>query len=101
MLLALVNRARDNWQAMLLQERVGEGWSIVARYEHHGSHPGLHIHSDCDRSGIETGPSSLDKLGRIPAATERHRRIPVWTEAGFWEAAKRFFRIQEQKGPLI
>ena len=36
------------------------GHSVVARFESHGSHPGLHGHSHCDRGGIEIGASGLD-----------------------------------------
>src|SRR5205823_7723514 len=39
------NPIRDNWKAMLMLETT-EGWSVVGRFEFHGSHPGLHAHSD-------------------------------------------------------
>jgi hypothetical protein len=78
-----------------------EGASVVSRYEHHGSHAGLHAHSDCHRSGQEIGPTSMDKLPRVPAAGARHRRAHAWTEDGFWEAARKFFRFRERKGSLL
>ncbi|MBC6442631.1 MAG: hypothetical protein GDA53_05805 [Rhodobacteraceae bacterium] len=69
--------------------------------DHHGTHPGLHAHAHCHRGGVETGPAGLDNLARIPAAGRHHRRNSAWTENGFWEAAKTFFRIQDQRGTLI
>lgn len=53
-LTALCNAQRDNWQAYLMVETPA-GASLVARFESHGSHPGLHAHSHCERSGIEVG----------------------------------------------
>lgn len=99
-LLAECNPRRDNWKAVLIIETDG-GHSVVARFEHHGSHPGIHVHADCTRGGIETGASGLDNLARIPAAGMRHRRASAWTDGTFWEAAKRFFHVKEEKGPLI
>ncbi|MCB9958232.1 MAG: hypothetical protein H6843_06395 [Rhodospirillaceae bacterium] len=77
--------------------------SVVGRFEHHGTHPGLHVHSHCQRSGIELGPSGLDDLVRIPKVGRGsyHRRQIAWTETAFWEAAKRFFRVKEPKGTLL
>lgn len=101
-LYAKCNPRRDNWQAVLILT-ADEGASVVARFEYHGSHPGLHAHAHCNRSGIDIGPRGLDDLVRTPPAGSNsyHRRKNAWTENGFWEAAKRFFRIEEQKGPLL
>jgi hypothetical protein len=99
-LTAFCNPSRDNWQAMLiLCEEAGA--SVIARYEFHGSHPGLHVHADCARSGLETGPTSIDNLPRRPVARAVHRRTGAWTENSFWEAARRFFRVRERKGSLL
>lgn len=96
---------KDNWKAMLIlladDQKLG---SAIARYEHHGSHPGLHGHSHCERGGVEFGPSSVDGLLRIPSTRRRasyHRRTMSWTPALFWESAKRFFRFNEPKGPFL
>jgi hypothetical protein len=97
---ALCNASRDNWQAMLILYGQG-GASTVGRYEYHGSHPGLHAHADCVRSGLELGAVSLDNLPRRPSARGFHRRMSAWTEATFWDAARRFFRVQERKGPPL
>ena len=94
------NPAQDNWKSWLALE-CSFGYSIIARFEHHGSHPGLHCHSHCGRSGIEIGASSMDNLSRTPKAQNDHRRINSWTESGFWEASKRFFRISDPKGTLL
>lgn len=101
-LLAKCNPRRDNWQAFLMLN-TDEGASVIGRFEHHGSHPGLHAHAHCERSGIEIGPRGLDDLVRIPTAGSKsyHRRTNAWTESGFWEAAKTFFRVSELKGPLL
>ena len=98
-LTALCNVRRDNWQAYLMVE-TDAGHSVVARFESHGSHPGLHGHSHCDRGGIEIGASGLDNLVRCPPANEVHRHTNAWTEATFWEAARRFFRVREKQARL-
>lgn len=98
-LVAECNPGRDNWKTMLLLE-AANGWSVVGRFEFHGSHPGIHFHSDCDRSGAEIGTKSIDNLNRIPNAKSFHRRSSAWTENSFWDAAKKFFRIQDRRGLL-
>jgi hypothetical protein len=99
-LLAECNPSRANWKAMLILV-TDTGASVVGRFEDHGSHPALHIHAHCERGGLEPGASSIDDLPRIPPAHQHHRRTTAWTEPGFWEAARRFFRIEEPKGPLL
>jgi hypothetical protein len=79
----------------------GNEVSVVCRFEHHGSHPGVHIHSDCARSGIETGTTGLGGLDRFPKNGSHHRRTTSWTETTFWEAAKRFYRVAVKNGPLF
>ena len=66
-LLAKCNPNRDNWQAFLILT-ADDGSSVVGRFEHHGSHPGLHVHAHCERSGVEMGPHGLDDLVRVPNA---------------------------------
>jgi hypothetical protein len=97
-LTALGNPGRDNWQAILILETT-LGPSVVARFEHHGSHPGLHGHAHCERGGVETGASGLDHLARVPKVDRPHRRENAWTEQAFWEAARRFFRVADDHGP--
>lgn len=94
-LTALCNPGRDNWQAFLMVETEA-GVSVVARFKHHGSHPGLHGHGHCERGGIEVGASGLDNLVRVPDAQKPHRRTNAWTEQTFWDAARRFFRVKDQ-----
>ena len=98
-LLAECNPRRNNWNAKLIRE-TEYGASVVARFESHASHPGLHVHAHCDRGGIETGATGLDNLIRIPPIGAMHRRSNAWTETTFWEAAKRFFRVREEQGVL-
>ena len=94
-LTALGNPGRDNWQAFLIVE-TDAGASVIARFEYHGSHPGLHGHAHCEKGGIEVGASGLDNLVRIPKAQQSHRRTNAWTEQTFWDAARRFFRVKDQ-----
>lgn len=67
-LLSKCNPIRDNWQSILIFLHADGASSAVARFEHHGHHPGLHAHADCGRSGLEAGASSLDDLVRAPKA---------------------------------
>ena len=99
-LLAHCNPLRDNWKATLIIA-LDEEVSVVGRFEHHGSHPGLHLHSHCERSGIERGISGLDNLQRLPQNGNYHRRDAAWTDGTFWEAAKRFFHVEQDNGPLF
>ena len=82
--------------------RGGKG-SLVVRLEHHGTHPGLHVHTSCQRSGIAVGPGGLDGLVRIPTVERPtyHRRKNAWTVNSFWHFALRFFRVEEEKGMLL
>lgn len=101
-LLARCNPNRGNWQSILILDGSG-GASVVARLEDHGSHPGLHAHTDCERSGLHTGPETLDGLLRIPPAGDHHRRKRAWTAEDFWESSRRFFRIEtaDAQGLLV
>jgi hypothetical protein len=99
-LLAECNPRRGNWKAALIVQTDG-GASVVGRFEFHGDHPGLHAHADCDRSGVETGPTSFGRLARFPGGGRFHRRNTFWTPVTFWDAARRFFRITEKQGSLI
>lgn len=97
-LLAECNPPRANWKAMLIVETAA-GPSVIGRFEDHGSHPGLHCHSDCDTSGLEVGTKSIDAR-RIPPANSFHRRSRQWTETSFWNAASAFFKVEHRKGTL-
>lgn len=84
---------RANRKATLMEVFDNGSASVIARFEDHGSHPGLHVHSHCIRSGLEMGGTSMDDLGRVPDVSSPHRRIARWTDDDFWAAALRFFRI--------
>lgn len=99
-LVAECNPSKGNWKALLLIETTG-GCSVVARFEDHASHPGVHAHAHCERSGLEIGPSGMGGLERAPKAGGRHRRTHAWTQTSFWEAAQAFFRVLEPPGTLI
>lgn len=101
-LLVRCHVAKANWKAWLLKLDDASSASVVARFEEHATHPGLHLHAHCDRGGIEPGPSGLHDLERLPTARRGsyHRRIHDWTRDTFWQAAKRFFRVQDRQGVL-
>ena len=94
------NPSRDKWQAVLSVNGL-LGWSVVSRFEHHGDHPGLHVHAHCARGGVEVGASGMDGLVRVPPVKQRHRRVNAWTETTFWEAARQHYRINQSQGPLF
>lgn len=95
-----INPSKDNWKAWLIKKS-SSGAGLVARLEHHGSHPGLHAHADCDAEEFQAGPSSIQAKGRYPKSTSGHRRKNSWTENGFWEASRKSFNISDRKGSLL
>lgn len=96
------NPAKDQWKAWLIWKTPSGNASLISRLEYHGTHPGLHVHAHCQRGGLEEGPSSIDGLARVPPATGLHRRKnTTWREQTFWEQARRHFRIEHPKGPLL
>lgn len=94
---AQVAPRKGNWKAVLIEE-LAAGSSVIARYEFHASHPGIHVHSDCDRCGVEVGASSMDRLTRFPKASSNHRRQQSFDESSFWRSALSFFNVMETKG---
>jgi len=98
--LTQINEASDNWKAWLIL-KVGGSASIVSRFEYHGSHPGIHVHSHCDLAGREVGPQLINNLVRVPEASSRHRRQQTFRASSFWETARQHFRIEFPKGDLL
>lgn len=99
-LLCQVNESKDNWQAWLVRKTNGDG-SLVSRYEYHGNHPGIHVHADCRRGGIEIGPSGIDRLLRIPRADSRmSRQTPTRLDL-FWKNACVHYHMDYEKGELL
>lgn len=99
-LVALANISRGDLKAILIT-KTGSGHSVVSRYEFHTSHPGLHAHAHCGRSGIEDGATGMDGLARIPRLGARHNRVAALSLSTFWVEARRFFRIHDDLGPLF
>ncbi len=101
-LLVRGNPGLGNWQSILMQKFDKEA-SVIARYEHHSSHPGIHGHVHCERGGIERGTSGLGNLVRIPKSDGKsyHRRTQTLTENAFWDSAKKFFRVRDKRGVLL
>jgi hypothetical protein len=93
--------AKDNWQSWLMTSSLDGGASIVARFENHGSHPGVHVHSRCETSGILEGGASIDNLNRFPDASSVHRRDVTFTKETFWDQSLKFFRVRGVTGTLI
>ena len=103
-LFARANPKKDNWQSILILEIEPGIYTTVSRFEYHGAHPGLHVHSDCKKQPKSIkGPESLSELERIPSSGRFsfHRRIRDWSPNKFWEESKRFFRVDEIKGGLL
>jgi len=98
---ALCRSGRGTQQALLLKEVRNQEWSLVARFEQHSSHPGLHLHSHCERSGVEVGGVGFDGLVRIPPVGSPHRRTVNLTDEMFWNKALKFFGVEAKKGPLL
>lgn len=95
------NVVKGDWQAVLCRKVPDSEASVISRFEYHEDHPGIHAHSHCDRSGVETGAAGLNGLARAPGGNTFHRRKITWTENSFLEESKRFFRIREKKGELL
>ena len=69
--------------------------SVVARYENHATHPGIHVHSNCKDNDLEVGSSKLSHLcERFPGSEKKHRRTKPPKNDEFWEWANKFFRIK-------
>jgi hypothetical protein len=98
--LVQVHLQKDDWKAWLIKKYDTGPGSIVSRLEHHGDHPGLHVHSHCGKAGVEPGPSVMDQLARIPVAGDPHRRIGKWEKSEFFEFALAFYRIGTRSGSL-
>lgn len=99
-LLCQVNEGKDNWLAWLVR-KTEQGGSLVSRYEFHGNHPGLHVHADCTRGGIEFGPTSIKVALRIPRAYYRSTRPAPARPDLFWKNACAHFRCDYAKGVLL
>jgi hypothetical protein len=98
-LVTMCHPSRGNWKSMLI-EVSDQASRVIGRFEYHSTHPGLHGHANCN-SSLAFGSVGLDDLTRYPSNSSFHRRKSAWTENGFWEASKRFFRVEESKGSLI
>lgn len=98
--LTQINEPRDEWKAWLVV-LLNPGASIVSRYEYHGSHAGIHVHSHCELAGEEPGPQLINNLVRIPDASSYHRRQLTLRPGSFWETARKHFRIEFPTGDLL
>lgn len=94
-----VNLRRGDFKSVLIEDTVN-GPSVIARYEYHSSHPGVHAHAHCERSGIEIGASGMDRLVRAPRLKSHHRRSGSLSLSTFWLAASRFYGLKSDPGPL-
>lgn len=94
---AICRSGRGTQQSLLLRSVNSSEWSVVGRFECHASHPGLHFHSHCERSGDESGSASFDNLPRLPRVGAVHRRKISMTDEMFWLKALDFFRVILQR----
>ncbi len=92
--LCQVNELKDDWKAWL-SIKTPNGWSLIERYEYHGSHPGVHVHADCERAGIEVSQTGLNGLLKIPSAKTNKAQIISLRPNLFWEKARTHFRISD------
>jgi hypothetical protein len=99
-LLCQVNLSKQNWKAWLVH-RTEEGGALVSRMETHGNHPGIHVHADCLRGGLEIGPSGINVELRIPALRSRPSRELPGRLDQFWKQALRHYRMDYEKGDLL
>ena len=90
--------SKDDWKAWLIE--VNDASSVVCRLEHHGSHPGRHVHADCSKERPD-GPLSIGSGIRIPAAKSHHRENIGHDPEAFWRYSKKFFRIVDRQGVLF
>lgn len=95
-----VNLRKGDFKSVLIEDTVN-GPSVVARYEYHASHPGIHVHAHCERSGMEIGATGMDKLARAPSLKKHHRRVGALSPSTFWAAASRFYGMEYETGPLF
>lgn len=99
-LYAECNPMRSCWKSFLIITKTDGASSAVARLECHGSHPGLHVHSNCISKSLPDGGKSLDMEVRLPVAKDHHRRRLEWTRETFWATAKRAFKVVESQPEL-
>ena len=97
---AEANIRRGDYKSILIED-TPSGFSVIARFEYHSSHPGLHVHAHCERGGIEIGATGMGNLIRIPPVNKKHRRIAAFTLSTFWQEARRFYNIVDDNGPLF
>ena len=98
-LLIAFDAGYEEYRGWLARER-GADMVLLARLEHHGSHPGWHCHANCDDPSMQT-PGVVKGFGdrRIPKARHRHRRTRFEvTEANALSTAFEFFGIDGQVG---
>ena len=81
---------------LMLASKKGTGHaSVVARYEKHHGHGGIHAHFDCNTSGLVAGGEGMDNLKVLPKNKNgHHRRTLPLTDDAFWEQAMAFFRFK-------
>lgn len=56
-----------------LAENLGSDMTVIARLEYHATHPGWHMHSNCDTSKNVPGRTG-GLIQRIPQVSSPHRR---------------------------
>lgn len=87
------NPFKDQWKAYLMKEDIP-----LVRYEYHGSHPGIHIHSSCN----DVEKTHMNQWIRLPDNNRLHRRANEnYTESRFYSECIKVFRINTENGDLF
>lgn len=98
-----VHEMKENFNAWLVRE-VGKDLLVLATLENHGTHPGWHLHVNCDGgSSGNVGKWRYPAMKRLPDGKSRHRdrNLPV-SQLAALEAVSRFFWIDmTEKGETL
>ena len=91
-----IHEAKENYVAHLAS-KIGNDNLVIASLENHGTHPGWHLHVNCDGSGgyNNIGRIHYPSQRRIPHGKGFHRKrsLPIKQSAGL-EAVTTFFHIK-------
>ncbi|AOW48400.1 hypothetical protein A4R89_02105 [Acetobacter ascendens] len=92
--LALANSKRGNYKAFLTLQEPQDRF-MIARFETHPSHPGIHYHTWCKSQNIPACPNSIEAPFRIPKPenVSQHRSNVAFSPQSFWLAACNAFNV--------
>lgn len=91
-------KGRQDFMAMLVRETEGEPGSVLCRIEHHGSHPGWHVHYQAHApfvSGVVRMPGERRRDCGVDSAFEAN--VVVEFNAWAMTLAERLFNLREDQ----